>query len=343
MGLRRGMVLGALLAALAGIGLSGARDEFLIGWQGETYRPADVWRGEQAKTLGGRQIEQAPASEPWIETLSWRPRAFLYHSFMTDEECEHFIQLGAPQMKRSLVVSSSGDNGEVSDYRSSYGTFLNRMQDPILTRVERRLSEWTHLPMINQEDVQILRYGHGQNYKPHMDVLVVDDDDGRRQATVLVYLSDVEAGGETAFPNTRRHHWVDPGNVERMGKVSDCAAGHVAAKPKKGDALLFYSLKPNGAEDFMSEHTGCPVENGTKWTATIWIHETAFRADAFYPPPPDWAPQDPGACVDFDERCPALKDEGLCEADAINLVGSVRHEPKGPQYAVVSSMFIAGV
>ena len=30
-------------------------------------------------------------------------------------------------------------------------------------------------------------------------------------------------------------------------------------KPKKGDALLFYSLKPDGQPDTHSLHTGCPV------------------------------------------------------------------------------------
>ena len=35
-----------------------------------------------------------------------------------------------------------------------------------------------------------------------------------------------------------------------------------------GDALLFYSLQPGLEQDAASMHTGCPVLNGTKWTAT---------------------------------------------------------------------------
>ena len=41
---------------------------------------------------------------------------------------------------------------------------------------------------------------------------------------------DVEEGGETAFPHDSE--WTDPSIPERMGKVSDCAKGHVAAKPR---------------------------------------------------------------------------------------------------------------
>lgn len=41
---------------------------------------------------------------------------------------------------------------------------------------------------------------------------------------------------------------------------SQCAAGHVAFFPKRGDALLFWSMGPDGTtEDFHASHTGCPV------------------------------------------------------------------------------------
>ena len=62
-----------------------------------------------------------------------------------------------------------------------------------------------------------------------------------------------------------------PTHPQAMGPFSECASGHVAFKPKMGDAMLFYSIKPDGTHDPMSRHTGCPVIKGTKWTATIWV------------------------------------------------------------------------
>jgi hypothetical protein len=66
----------------------------------------------------------------------------------------------------------------------------------------------------------------------HMDVLV---EQTPRLATVLLYLSDVEEGGETAFPS--QSVWADKRQAKRFGPFSECAEGHVAVKPKKGMLL----------------------------------------------------------------------------------------------------------
>lgn len=57
----------------------------------------------------------------------------------------------------------------------------------------------------NGEAMQVLRYELGQKYEPHFDYFhdkVNQQLGGHRIATVLMYLSDVEKGGETVFPNS---------------------------------------------------------------------------------------------------------------------------------------------
>lgn len=87
--------------------------------------------------------------------------------------------------------------------------------------------------------------------------------------------TEPEEGGETAFTNSK---WSNPLLAERQGRVSDCAMGVVAYKPKRGDALLFYDTMPDYKQtDQHSMHTGCPVVKGVKWNAVKWIHGKPFR------------------------------------------------------------------
>jgi prolyl 4-hydroxylase len=118
-----------------------------------------------------------------------------------------------------------------------------------------------HASLDRQEDPQVLRYGLGEEYQAHYDDL---EEDSPRVATVLVYLSDVEAGGETVFP---------------MG-VPLSGEGLLRVVPKKGDALLFWSMDGRMREDRYSLHAGAPVERGVKWTMTVWIHSGPFREES---------------------------------------------------------------
>eukprot|EP01023_Acetabularia_acetabulum_P065302 TRINITY_DN8627_c0_g1_i6.p2 TRINITY_DN8627_c0_g1~~TRINITY_DN8627_c0_g1_i6.p2 ORF type:complete len:233 (+),score=27.24 TRINITY_DN8627_c0_g1_i6:493-1191(+) len=178
--------------------------------------------------------------------------------------------------------------------------FIKRYQDDIVTGIEQKVANWTHLPVENQEDMQILRYSEGQEYKEHFD-------SNGRVATVLLYLTDVQEGGETVFPNSK---WAS-GQVIEQVDVSDCAKGLVGAKPRKGDALLFHSLKQGTTEnDIHSRHRGCPVLKGIKYTGTIWIHGEVYRPETLWDPPKDY--RDVGLCYDSHHLCEEWAARGEC-------------------------------
>lgn len=44
----------------------------------------------------------------------------------------------------------------------------------------------------------------------------------------------------------------------------------LAYKPRKGDIVLFWSIKTDGRFDPKSLHGSCPVIRGQKWSATKW-------------------------------------------------------------------------
>ncbi|KAK9285429.1 hypothetical protein L1049_024622 [Liquidambar formosana] len=84
-------------------------------------------------------------------------------------------------------------------------------------------------------------------------------------ASFLLYLSDVEEGGETMFP------FENGLDVDVNYDYRKCIG--LKVKPRQGDGLLFYSLFPNGTIDPTSLHGSCPVIKGQKWVATKWIRD----------------------------------------------------------------------
>lgn len=56
-------------------------------------------------------------------------------------------------------------------------------------------------------------------------------------------------------------------------EMTELCESKFAVLPRKGDAIVFYSQDPHGGLDPASLHGGCPVLNGTKWAANLWVCE----------------------------------------------------------------------
>lgn len=243
----------------------GEDGERLIGWRGESYK---------ANSSSGNTQER------WIETVSWTPRAFVYHGFLSHEECDHLVQLAIKRLERSMVVSETGD--VFDPIRTSYSASITYGETTTVKEVEERIARWTHLPVAHGEPIEVLRYQNGQKYDAHWDWFdekeMTDKTTGNRMATVLMYLSDVEpgAGGETALPLA---YPIDPDLQAIEGRgYSECAARQgISIKPRKGDVLLFWDMDLDGkSTDRHALHASCPTTKGEKWTATKWIHSTPY-------------------------------------------------------------------
>lgn len=252
---------------------------------GNTLPPPPEDGDDDSFAFATDEAGSAQTGGRWLETLAWSPRAFLMHRFLSDAEADHLVSLARPHMRTSQIVDSKTGKLFASDARTSKGHFLTRAQDAVVARIERRIAAWTQLPPENGETLHILEYSKTEQYRPHFDTFTDDVNvkrGGQRVATVLVYLSDVERGGETIFPDAEPRS-LEPAAAARLddmterGELSKCAANApLAVKPRKGDALLFYSLTPGGQPDETSLHASCPVEEGTKWSATRWIREEVF-------------------------------------------------------------------
>lgn len=213
-------------------------------------------------------------SETYPETLDEDARIFLWRAFLTPEECDFIRMKAEKRLERSGVVDSKTGESQLSDVRTSEGMFFNRAEDAVIESIERRLADWTLTPVWNGEGLQVLRYKKQQKYDAHWDYFFDQENirnGGNRWSTVLMYLHDnLEEGGETVFPKVPSPTGVNP-------EFSDCARYALAVKPRKGDAILFHSMKYNGELEDRSMHGACPVIKGEKWSMTKWIHTGHYR------------------------------------------------------------------
>ncbi|GAB2297528.1 Probable prolyl 4-hydroxylase 7 [Dionaea muscipula] len=259
------------------------------------------------------EVEPARFDPTRVTQLSWAPRAFIFKEFLTGEECDHLIQLAKDKLEKSMVADNESGESVESEVRTSSGMFLRKAQDDVVARIEARIAAWTFLPIENGEAIQILHYEHGQKYEPHYDYFhdkVNQQLGGHRIATVLMYLSDVEKGGETVFPDSQ----LKSEQAKDDESWSECARKGYAVKPRKGDALLFFSLHPDATTDPSSLHGSCPVIDGEKWSATKWIHVMSFDK-----PAPRGAA---GGCADENQNCAQWAAAGECRKNPMYMIGT---------------------
>ena len=106
----------------------------------------------------------------------------------------------------------------------------------------------------------MVKYINGQKYDSHHDWGVSGYPESRF-ITLLLYLTDPvsdTAGGETSFPK----------GAQGLGfKVT----------PKKGAAVLFYNLLPDGNGDDLALHSALPCREGEKWLANFWVWDDKFH------------------------------------------------------------------
>ena len=186
----------------------------------------------------------------------------VFDGFLSNEECDHIIAISKEKLAPSSVVDPVSGESVPDKVRTSFNCFIARGHDQIIADVDARCAMLTGIAEERGEDLQVLRYQLDQKYEPHHDYFdpayegskKALSHGGQRVTTVLLYLSDVEEGGETKFP-------------VKGAQVT----------PKKGRAVLFKSTYPDGALDPTSLHGSSPVIKGEKWAANKWYREQPFN------------------------------------------------------------------
>ncbi|KAL1564220.1 putative prolyl 4-hydroxylase 9 [Salvia divinorum] len=224
------------------------------------------FKGLRHGESGDESVETIP-----FQILSWKPRALYFPNFATAEQCQNIIKMAKVNLKPSTLALRQGETADnTKEIRTSSGMFISAYEDKsgTLDQIEEKIARATIIPRKHGESFNVLRYEIGQRYQSHYDAFNPAEygpQKSQRMASFLLYLSDVEEGGETMFPLENGQ------NMDSNYDFGKCRG--LKVKPRRGDGLLFYSLFPNGTIDPSSLHGSCLVIKGEKWVATKWIRD----------------------------------------------------------------------
>jgi prolyl 4-hydroxylase len=227
-------------------------------------RPESVGDMDQTMTVQDGAFSTKVSEASRDQDLKEKPWVVTFENFLTDEECDHLVQLGHDNVySRSKDVGTKMADGSYSAKESTTRTSENAWcsaktgcrNDDIATRVRDRISKLVQIQSRNFEDFQMLKYDEGQFYALHHDYIPhqVDRASGPRILTFFLYLSDVEEGGGTG-----------------LNRINE----GLVVNPKKGKALLWPSVlnyDPT-VKDGRTTHEAIAVVKGTKFAANAWIH-----------------------------------------------------------------------
>lgn len=223
---------------------------------------------EPARLTTPSNLPGAPHADAFVNVLAAanthreQPRLQTVDNVLSMLECEYVMSLAAPSLEPSFVHDPVSGRPMRHPIRSSHSmAFPGHDGDIWLRQLQRRLAVLAGQPFIHAERLAVLRYGVGDEYRPHRDYLRGDDlaelrqdRPGQRVTTAFCYLNEVDSGGETDFPLLQT-------------RIS----------PRRGRVVLFDNVRADGLPDPDTLHAGRPVERGEKWLATLWFRQRPLR------------------------------------------------------------------
>lgn len=153
-------------------------------------------------------------------------------------------------------------------FKWSFSTAFYPGESKFSTIFAQRIQRATGLKLENGGKFQITSYPKDVGYKNHTDCLVNHGEKRDRFATILVYLRDVEEGGETKFP--------------QLG---------ISVKPQMGLALIWNSMNSKGECDPTSIHNAAKVVKGHKFIIQRWYYYHNFPSLGRRPEEPRLPPR----------------------------------------------------
>lgn len=213
---------------------------------------ATIWRALR-ESIDLKQWLKPPRTRNFVMS----PRIGVVENFLPAHVCDWLIERSRPSLALAQIFDRQTGDLTYDASRTNSAAYFNVHQfDLPLIVIRGRMAAVTGLPPLAMESPAVLHYEVGQEFAPHHDYLDTNDpgyaqnvaDSGQRVVTFLTYLNDDYDGAETDFPLAKTRY-----------------------KGRKGDALFFWNVHPNGAPDERTLHAGLSPTGGEKWLLSQWI------------------------------------------------------------------------
>ena len=201
---------------------------------------------------------------PWFtvrqaERISAEPRIAIVREFLPPGICDWMIARAKPALRPAEVYDRDSGRLVLDPYRNNAAAlFPLVLSDLFLLLVRERIARVIERPASFMEQPAVLHYAPGEEYRPHWDYCDLAlpgpakdaAENGQRVLTFLIYLNEDYEGGETDFPRLR---WRFRG--------------------RKGDALFWWNVGPEGKVDPQTLHAGLTPPSGEKWLFSQWVRD----------------------------------------------------------------------
>ena len=198
---------------------------------------------EDVKTKSNRQLKQLIAERKTESCVRY------YDRVVSKEWCNKVIDLFEQSKKdtfdndrKSFTELNIEGKEEFKDIKETYIRVLRQNLQHFMKEVNIENHQFP--PIIDMENIRIKKYtDNGKDvFKNHVDVLRSQGPSSKRFLVFIMYLSDVEEGGETSIPRY-----------------------NVKCKPKAGRLLMFPPF-------WTHPHQGEKVIKGTKYQIMTYLH-----------------------------------------------------------------------
>lgn len=206
------------------------------------------------RAIAETRLTQRAANPKLSKVSTDQAQIYVLDDFASAAECDEMVEVISRNLRPSTVTLDRGDGY----FRTSSTSDLSLLDDPTVAAMDEKIARTLGIRVAYSEGIQAQRYDLGQEFKAHTDYFEPGTAEylehaartGNRTWTFMVYLNEGMQGGSTKFCNIDREFF-----------------------PKKGQAVVWNNLYPDGTPNPDTLHHGMPVTHGHKTIITKWFRE----------------------------------------------------------------------